>query len=195
MKVMRGTGNKGGDKGGEKKRKWDKHYEFYFLCSVMILYFILFFLDHKSMYNALKVSGNIFIQIIPVLLLVILFMALINYLLHPKTVAKYVGKESGIKGWFLAIATGIISHGPIYIWYPLLKELREQGMRSGLIAAFLYCRAIKIPLLPLMVYYFGLLFVSVLLLYMVIASLVEGVIIELIESGKKYNTLKLSIIV
>jgi len=110
---------------------------------------------------------------------------LIDYFLHPKTVAKYAGKESGIKGWFFAISAGIISHGPIYVWYPLLKELRDQGMRSGLIAAFLYSRAIKIPLLPLLVYYFGALFVVVLLPYIVIASLIEGEIIEIIERRKR----------
>lgn len=73
-----------------------------------------------------------------------------------------------------------LSHGPIYLWYPLLKELRNQGMRSGLVAVFLYNRAIKIPLLPLMVYYFGAIFVVVLLIYMIIASMVEGEIIEMI---------------
>ncbi len=111
-----------------------------------------------------------------------------------KTVSKYVGKGSGIKGWFLAISTGILSHGPIYVWYPLLKDLRDKGMRSGLIAAFLYSRAIniKIPLLPLMIYYFGALFVVVLLPYIVIASIVEGEIIELIESRTRRNTVKYS---
>jgi len=172
---------KRGEKGNKKR---DKHYDFYFLVSVILLYLLLFFFDPGGVYNSLKVTGNIFIQIIPVLLFVILFMAVMDYFLHPKTVAKYVGKGSGIKGWFLAVSAGITSHGPIYIWYPLLKDLRDQGMRSGLIAAFLYSRAIKIPLLPLMVYYFGLLFVVVLLPYIVIASLVEGQIIELIENRK-----------
>ena len=192
MKVVRDTEDKGGNKGKGEKRKWDKHYDLYFLVSVIFLYLLLSFFDPESVYNSLKVTGNIFIQIIPVLLFVILFMALIDYFLHPKTVAKYVGKGSGIKGWFLAISTGILSHGPIYVWYPLLKELRDQGMRSGLIAAFLYSRAIKIPLLPLMVYYFGALFVVVLLPYIVIASLVEGEIVEIIESRKKQNTVKYS---
>jgi len=184
MKVVRDTEDKGGNKGGGEKRKWYKHYDLYFLVSVIFLYLILFFFDQESVYSSLKVTGNIFIQIIPILFFVIIFMALIDYFLHPKTVAKYVGKGSGIKGWFLAISTGIISHGPIYIWYPLLRDLRDKGMRSGLIAAFLYSRAIKIPLLPLMVYYFGALFVVVLLPYMVIASLIEGQIIELIENRK-----------
>jgi uncharacterized membrane protein YraQ (UPF0718 family) len=77
---------------------------------------------------------------------------------------------------------GILSHGPIYVWYPLLRELREHGMRTSLVAAFLYNRAIKIPLLPLMIYYFGVIYVVVLLIFMIIASIVEGKIIELIET-------------
>ena len=171
----------------EKKTKRGKYhnYSFYFLVAVIFLYFLLFFFDPEGACKSLKASGDIIIRIIPVLLLVILLMALMDYFLHPKTVAKYVGKGSGIKGWFLAISTGIISHGPIYVWYPLLKELRDRGMRSGLIATFLYSRAIKIPLLPLMAYYFGALFVVVLLPYIVIASLIEGEIIELIESRKR----------
>ncbi len=192
MKVMRDTKNRGGEKGEEEKRKWDKHYDYYFLGSVIFLYFLLYFFDREGVYNALKASGKIFIQIIPVLLLVILFMALINYFLHPKTVSKYVGRGSGIKGWFLAISTGILSHGPIYVWYPLLKDLRDRGMRSGLIAAFLYSRAIKLPLLPLLVYYFGALFVVVLLPYIIIASIVEGEIIEIIERRKRQNIIKYS---
>jgi len=192
MKVMKDTENKVGNKGEEEKRKWDKHYDYYFFVSVIFLYLLLFSFDPESIYNSLKVSGNLFIQIIPVLLLVILFMALLDYFLHPKTVSKYLGKGSGIKGWFLAISTGILSHGPIYVWYPLLKDLRDRGMKSGLIAAFLYSRAIKIPLLPLMAYYFGALFVVVLLPYIVIASIVEGEIIELIGSRKRRNTVKYS---
>ena len=105
-------------------------------------------------------------------------MGVMNYFLDPKTIKKYVGKGSGVKGWVFAISTGILSHGPIYVWYPLLKDLRNQGMRSGLIAVFLYNRAIKIPLLPLFIYYFGAVFVAVLLIYMVIASIIEGKIIE-----------------
>ncbi len=125
----------------EKKTKWGKYYGFCFLVAVIFLYFLLFFFDPEGAYNSLKASGNIFIRIIPVLLLVILFMALINYFLHPKTVAKYAGERSGIK--------------------------------------------IKIPLLPLLVYYFGALFVVVLLPYIVIASLIEGEIIEIIERRKR----------
>ena len=94
---MRDTENKGGDKGGEKKRKWNKHYDFYFLVAVIFLYFLLFFFDPKGAYNALKVSGNIFIQIIPVLLLVILFYGVYKLFLTPKNCGEVRGKRVGNK--------------------------------------------------------------------------------------------------
>ena len=76
---------------------------------------------------------------------------------------------------------GIVSHGPIYVWYPLLRDLKQHGMRSGLVAVFLYNRAIKIPLLPIMIFYFGVFFVIILCIYMIIASVFQGKIIEIIE--------------
>ncbi len=166
---------------GIKKKGEGYYYELYFLGAVIGLYIVLYLLEPDSIQKALKASGNVLIQIVPVLFLILFFMGILNYFVKPKTVSKYVGKGSGIKGWFLAVSTGMLSHGPIYIWYPLLKDLRDQGMRSGLVAVFLYNRAIKIPLLPLMVYYFGTVFVVLLLIYMIIASIVEGKVIEMIE--------------
>jgi uncharacterized membrane protein YraQ (UPF0718 family) len=75
-------------------------------------------------------------------------------------------------------AGGIASSGPIYMWYPLLSDLKEKGMRDSLIAAFLYNRAIKIPLLPMMVHYFGWDFTFALSIYMVLFSVVNGVIVQ-----------------
>ncbi len=156
-------------------------YGIYFLVFIMVLYAILFFFDSNKIYKSLRISLDILIQILPVLVMVILLMWISSYLLKPKTVLKYLGKESGIKGWLLAVSFGIVSHGSIYVWYPLLKELREKGMRDGFLAVFLYNRAVKIPLIPVMIYYFGVVFVSVLTLYTIIASVIEGKIVEILE--------------
>jgi len=75
----------------------------------------------------------------------------------------------------------VLCHGPIYVWYPLLKDLKEHGMRTGLVAVFLYNRAIKLPLLPIMIFYFGVFFVIILRIYMVVVSIFQGKIIEIIE--------------
>jgi len=49
----------------------------------------------------------------------------------------------------------VISMGPIYAWYPLLKELRGKGATNSFIAVFLGNRAVKPFLLPIMISYFG----------------------------------------
>ena len=165
----------------EKQKKRGKWVGLYFLGLVIILYLIIFFLNCENAYNSVKASGGIFVKLIPVLFLVVFLMGLLNYFLKPKAISKYLGKGSGVRGWILAVLAGIISHGPIYAWYPLLKELRKQGMRQGLAAVFLYNRAIKIPLLPVLFYYFGIAFTVILLFFTVIASLIEGKIIEMLE--------------
>ena len=178
---MDGGGDGGKDGGKGINGGGTFRYGIYFLIFVMSLYAILFLTDSGKIYRALRMSLDIFIQILPVLVLVILLMWISSYFLKPKTVSKYLGGESGIKGWILAASFGIVSHGSIYVWYPLLKEMRGHGMRDGLIAVFLYNRAVKIPLIPVMVYYFGAVFVSVLTVYTVIASLIEGKLVEMLE--------------
>jgi uncharacterized membrane protein YraQ (UPF0718 family) len=167
----------------DKTRQRNKNliYGFSFLGIVVILYLLLSFFNSVKIYRSLYASLDIIIQILPILALFIFMMGVANYFLKQKTVSKYLGGESEIKGWVLAISMGVLSHGPIYVWYPLLKDLRDQGMRTGLIAVFLYNRAIKIPLLPVMIFYFGIGFVILLSFYMIIASVVEGKIIEIIE--------------
>ncbi len=174
-------GNEATSNGRKNARKGDLPTGLYFLGGVVLLYLVLSLFRPQCVLKSVISSGNLLITIIPLLFLVIFFTAIINHLITPKMISKYVGKDSGIKGWLIAIAAGIFSHGPIYLWFPLFKGLRNQGMSSGLVAASLYNRAIKIPLLPLMVHYFGLLFVGVLMIYMIIASVVEGKLIDMVE--------------
>jgi hypothetical protein len=51
-------------------------------------------------------------------------------------------------------------------------------MRTALTAVFLYSRAIKLPLLPLMIYYFGLPYTLILCLYLVAFAVINGILVE-----------------
>jgi uncharacterized membrane protein YraQ (UPF0718 family) len=168
---------KSGNNKKANKRAW---YGFVFLAFVIIVYIVLFILNPENTTRSLKISGNILVHLIPLLLVVILFMGIANYFFKSKGIAKYLGKESGIKGWFIAAFAGILSHGPIYIWYPLLKDFHQKGMRPALMGVFLYNRAIKIPLLPLLIYYFGIEFAVLLMIWMILASFVEGKLLEIL---------------
>ena len=157
----------------------------YFLGFVVLIYIITLFVNLKTFLESIIFFKNILITVLPVLGLILVLMALTNYFVKPKSLSKYLGNKSGIKGWLIAIVAGIISSGPIYMWYPLLNDLQKQGMKNGLIATFLYNRAVKIPLLPLLFYYFGLVYSVVLMFVMIIVSVLQGMVIEKLLEVKK----------
>lgn len=150
----------------------------YYLIIVLTAYLILLLANPQLFQSSIKFFLNILEKLIPVFLLIFLLMAVINYTISPKSIIKHLGKESGLKGWLIAIGGGIISHGPPYMWYPLLADLKEKGMRIGLIAAFLYNRSIKIPLIPFMIIYFSWQYVLILTFVMVIISIIQGLVVE-----------------
>ncbi|MFO7991041.1 MAG: permease [Thermoplasmata archaeon] len=167
-----------------KKEKKSNYYQWIFMFTVMILYLIAYFFSPEKSKDALISSLKLLWNILPILIVVFIFMVLSSRYLSPKAISKHVGEASGAKGWLVAITAGILSHGPIYVWFPLLKDLKSHGMRDGLVAAFLYNRSIKLPLLPVMIFYFGWVFVVVLMVMMMTASFIEGKLIEMIEGIK-----------
>lgn len=164
--------------GSSKQGKGGKNFSQLFLALVAVLYLILLILQPQQALTALTFTKNIALRILPVFSLVILIMFAVDYLLSPAKVAQWVGDSSGVKGYLIAIAAGILSHGAIFVWYSLLQEMKDKGMRSGLIAVFLYNRAIKLTLLPLLIFYLGFEYALVLSFYMVLASLLQGALIE-----------------
>jgi uncharacterized membrane protein YraQ (UPF0718 family) len=60
------------------------------------------------------------------------------------------------------------------LWCPILGELRSQGLKTGLAAAFLYSRAIKIPMLPFMAHYFGASYSAIFVIRVLVFSVLGG---------------------
>ena len=117
-------------------------------------------------------------EVAPVLVLVFVLMFLAERFLTPGRTRAWLGRGSGLRGWLLAVAAGVISTGPVYTWYALLAELRKKGMRTALVAVVLYARAIKLPLLPLLAHYFGLRYMLVLSLLIAGFSILNGLFME-----------------
>ncbi|MCF7916127.1 MAG: hypothetical protein K9L66_13250 [Spirochaetaceae bacterium] len=120
---------------------------------------------------------NLLLQILPVLGVVLLFMTGGN-LVPNSFVKRHLGGKQGGKAYLFALAAGTLSHGPVYAWYPFLSELQKKGVSNGKIAAFLFARAIKIPLLAAMVFYFGLPFTIVFTACILGGALLMAVLFE-----------------
>jgi len=156
----------------------------YFLLIIIFLWFVILMINPNKVFEAWKVFIGILLKIIPVILLMFALMIFINYFIRQNTLIKYLGRGSGLQGWLISAIAGILSTGPIYLWYPLLNDMQKQGVRNGLIATFIYNRAIKLPLLPLLIMYFGLVYASILTVVVIIASFIQGYLTEKIIEVK-----------
>ena len=155
-----------------------------FLVLVLVGYGLFGLVKTEATAQALTFFTHIMAQVLPVLGLVFFLLFVANFMLEPKRIKRYLGRGSGIKGWIAATLGGMLSLGPIYPWYAMLGELRQKGMRNALIAAFLYSRAVKLPLLPLMIHYFGMAYTLILCVYLVVFSIISGIVIEKLTSEK-----------
>lgn len=129
-----------------------------FLFIVCILCLISFLFDQSSLINIFSVFYDMLIKILPTLLLVYFIIFGFNLIISNKKIVNFLEKGCYIKKLIFSVLFGILSSWPIYLWYGLLKQLQNAGLSLGHIATFSYARAIKIPLFPIMITYFGLKF-------------------------------------
>jgi len=146
-----------------------------FLVLVLFAYGLLGLVNPEVMSQSLGFFSQVMRQVLPILVLVFLLLFVANFVLEPKRIRHYLGSGSGTRGWIAAVLGGILAPGPVYPWYAMLAKLRQEGMRPALIAAFLYSRAVKLPLLPLMIHYFGVAYTLVLCIYLIGFSIISGI--------------------
>lgn len=149
-----------------------------FLALVALAYAATALVDAALAREALAAFLRMLREVVPILGLVLVLMFLGERWLTAARTKAWLGRGSGLKGWLLAVVAGVISTGPVYTWYALLAELRGKGMRTALVAVLLYARAVKLPLLPLMVHYFGLRYTLVLSLLIAVFSVLNGLSME-----------------
>jgi len=152
-----------------------------FLLLVLAAYGVTTAIDSELVGQALGFFGKVMYSVLPALVIVFILLLAADLLFEAKWIKRNLGKEAGIKGWLIAAVGGVLATGPIYAWYVLLRELREKGMRTSLTAVFLYSRAVKLPLLPLLIHYFGTAYTLVLCLYLLGFSIVSGVLMSKLE--------------
>lgn len=165
-----------------KRTKPKKRSGFVMLAVVGCMYLLTFYFNPQAGQEALLAALEILKMIIPILLVVFFLMALLYTFIDVKSISKHIGEQSGARGWVIALVGGIFSHGPAYVWYPMISDLRKHGAKDGLIMAFFYTRSIKLPWLPLMVSYFGMAFTVVLTVLVIISAWIQGVIADKITA-------------
>ena len=149
-----------------------------FLSLAVLFYLILLVFNPPMFFKSLDRFGVLALKILPSLLGAFVLIFVFNYLLDNQKIKKYLAGKTDWRKYLLTIALGILSSGPIYVWYPFLADLKQHGFSNGLITIFLYNRAIKIALIPVLVYYFSLQFVILITGLMIVFSVFNGLVLE-----------------
>ncbi len=166
-----------------KKKKNNKSW--LFLLIVIFLFLISYFFNPKKGMEIMQFYFHLLKQVLPILILVYFILLTTNYFVSNNAIKKTMLQSSGFKIWMITIVAGILSVGPVYMWFPLLNELKEKGVKDRYLATFLYNRGIKIQWLPVLVLYFGLKYVLVLAFVMTLFSIPQGILTEALSKSKK----------
>ncbi len=171
-----------------KKQQKKSNKQWIFALVVLSIYASVYFFAPEKVLPIWVSFWKIIRQIAPILLVVYLIMLLTNYFVDNQRLQKYMSENAGYKAWGVSILAGIISVGPIYIWYPLLKDLQNKGVKDKYLATFLYNRGIKLQWLPVLLLYFGWKYAVVLLIVMTILSVFQGMLTEKLASKINSNS-------
>lgn len=169
----------------EKNDKNSSNGKWIFLGIVFLLFAIVSIVYPNKMVAILLLFKRIMLQLLPILVLVYIIMLLTNYFVDNNKLKMYMGENAGIKAWLISIVSGILSVGPVYMWYPLMKDLQAKGVKNKFLIIFLYNRGIKLQWLPMLILYFGLKYSITLLIVMAVMSIPLGIITDKLISKTK----------
>jgi len=86
--------------------------------------------------GGLQSGGNILLSVVPLLIAAFLTAGLIQALVSPEAVTRWLGSGSGWKGLALACLGGALIPGGPYVYYPIAGALLNTGAGIGVLVAF-----------------------------------------------------------
>ncbi len=108
---------------------------FYFIS--FILLGVSFIKDKKKTEKALAKAYKSFMNLIPALLPMVLFVGLLLTFVTPELIGKVLGRDAGIFGVLIGLFIGAVSFIPSFVAFPLGGTLIENGAGYSQVAAFL----------------------------------------------------------
>jgi uncharacterized membrane protein YraQ (UPF0718 family) len=109
------------------------------ILSIITLCFIVLslFFDHQKTVRGIKKGIKMFINLLPILLLMLALVSIVLFLIPNETLVRYMGEGSGVKGWITAAGVGSVALIPGFIAYPLCGILIKSGVAYSVIAVFI----------------------------------------------------------
>ena len=168
---------KPGENHPKQKKKMIRGWIFLGIAIVIVVVLLSVFPEKTE--PVTSTTQEYFIEMMIILPAVMVIMGLFAVFISDETIAKHLGKTSGIKGIALAILIGTLPTGPLYIAFPMAATLLKKGARVSNIIVFLSAWAcIKIPQEMVELQFLGIEFMVLRLILTVIFVIIMGVSIE-----------------
>jgi hypothetical protein len=158
-----------------------------FLLAVIAVLAVIAIASPFLAWESLLTSFSIFKKMLSSLILAFIFMFAFNIFVTDEIVKKHLKKDIGVKQCIIVATIGVLSTGPIYMWYAYLSNLKDEGVDQGLISIFLYNRAVKLPLLPIMIDYFSLKITIIITVLIFVFSFINAIFINLFINPRNYE--------
>ena len=85
----------------------------------------------------LKLSGNLLLQVIPILIFAFIIAGMIQVLIPTEVISRWVGTESGFRGILIGTVVGGLTPGGPYVTMPIAAGLLRAGAGIGTMVAFI----------------------------------------------------------
>jgi len=166
-------------------KKYIKNHLFEF--STFIFTGILFVFYPVKTIAAVEEGIILLLRMLPMFLCVVFFSSFLALFLSPKTIQKYLGKESGFWGVIIAAVLGTVIVGPLWILFPLFETLLKKGARLSIVGAMVGAFAIKTPWIPYAISFLGAKFILVSVILILGYAVIEGILMEKILLKMHYT--------
>ena len=129
----------------------------YFFATITLLAFcVSFFTDREKTYCGLKKGLQMFVNILPALLNILILVSVVLFLIPEAALVRWLGRDSGMTGVSIAALVGSISLIPGFIAFPLAAMLLKSGVGYGALAVFITTlMMVGVLTLPLEAKYYG----------------------------------------
>jgi uncharacterized membrane protein YraQ (UPF0718 family) len=108
-----------------------------FFIGTLVALIILFFTNNEIGWKAITVTAYSFKEMALVIPPVFLLLGLLDIWVPRKTMMKYMGENSGIKGIVLAIIIGSAAAGPLYGAFPVAAVFMKKGVKFSNVLIFI----------------------------------------------------------
>ena len=121
-----------------------------FLLFALGLAVLCWFADSGKAVQGLRITAGGVVEMLGFLPPIFVLLGLFDTWVERETVIRLMGKESGVKGAFLAFMLGTLAAGPLYMAFPVAGMLLKK--RAGLFQIFVFVGTWAIAKVPMLLF-------------------------------------------